>query len=94
MKTPAVLPTVNPAPKAGSALAELVLAPALATVSGKYFPSHARWREAPSSDASYDVDRARLLWEESVRMTKLTPEESPLLITESARHARTPADSR
>jgi light-dependent protochlorophyllide reductase len=88
-----VVPTINPAPKAGAALAELVLAPALASVSGKYFPSHTRWREAPSSDASYDVDRARLLWEESVRMTKLTPEESPLL-TASARHGRTPADFR
>ena len=88
-----VVPTINPAPKAGSALAELVLAPALETVSGKYFPSHARWREAPSSEASYDVAPARLLWDESVRMTKLTPEEAPLL-TESARHARRPADSR
>ncbi len=89
-----VVAGINPAPKAGAALARLVLEPALASVSGKYFPSHTRWREAPSSDASYDADRARVLWEESVRMTRLTPEESPLLVTESARHARTPADSR
>ena len=67
------VPTINPAPKAGAALAQLVLDPALASASGKYFPSHARWREAPSSDASYDAERARLLWEESVRMTGLTP---------------------
>ena len=87
------VPTINPAPKAGAALAQLVLDPALANASGKYFPSHARWREAPSSDASYDAERARLLWEESVRMTGLTPKESPLL-RESTRHARTPADSR
>ena len=87
------VPTINPAPKAGAALAQLVLDPALASASGKYFPSHARWREAPSSDASYDAERARLLWEESVRMTGLTPKESPLL-RESTRHARTPADSR
>jgi light-dependent protochlorophyllide reductase len=87
------VPTINPAPKAGAALARLVLDPALASTSGKYFPSHARWREAPSSDASYDAERARLLWEESVRMTGLTPKESPLL-RESTRHARTPADSR
>jgi light-dependent protochlorophyllide reductase len=73
------IPTINPAPKAGGALARLVLDPALAGSSGKYFPSHTRWQEAPSSDASYDVDRARLLWEESVRMSRLTPEESPLL---------------
>jgi NAD(P)-dependent dehydrogenase (short-subunit alcohol dehydrogenase family) len=69
---------INPAPKAGAALARLVVDPTLAGVSGKYFPSHTRWREAPSSDASYDRDRARALWEESVRMTRLTAEESPL----------------
>jgi NAD(P)-dependent dehydrogenase (short-subunit alcohol dehydrogenase family) len=73
-----VVPTVNPAPKAGRALARLVLDPAFARISGKYFPSHARWREAPSSDASYETDRARALWDESVRMTNLTAEESPL----------------
>ena len=70
---------INPAPKAGGALARLVTDPELAGVSGKYFPSHTRWRAAPSSDASYDVERARALWDESVRMTQLTPAESPLL---------------
>ena len=69
-----VLPTINPAPKAGAALAHLVLDPELAGVSGKYFPSHSRWREAPSSDASYDAGRAGELWEASVRMTGLTRE--------------------
>jgi len=70
---------INPAPKAGRALAQMVLDPGLTRVSGKYFPSHTRWREAPSSEASYDVERARALWEASVRMTHLMPEESPLL---------------
>ena len=74
-----VVAGINPAPKAGAALARLVLDPAIARVSGKYFPSHTRWREAPSSDASYDVARARALWEESVRMTRLLPGESPLI---------------
>jgi light-dependent protochlorophyllide reductase len=74
-----VVPTINPAGKSGNALARLVVDPALAQVSGKYFPSHTRWREAASSDASYDVDRARGLWDQSVRMTGLTPEESPLV---------------
>jgi len=74
-----VLPGINPADKAGAALARLVLDPALAGVSGKYFPSHTRWHEAPSSDASYDAALARTLWEESVRMTNLTAEDSPLL---------------
>ena len=75
----AVIPTINPAWKSGHALARLVRDPALTRVSGRYFPSHTRWRDAPSSDASYDVDRARLLWEESVRMSRLTSQESPLL---------------
>jgi NAD(P)-dependent dehydrogenase (short-subunit alcohol dehydrogenase family) len=74
-----VLPTVNPAPKSGRALAGLVLSPALATVTGKYFPSHARWHEAASSDASYDVARARALWEASVGMSRLGPGDSPLV---------------
>ena len=74
-----VVPTINPAEKSGSALARLVLDPLLAQTSGKYFPSHTRWREAGSSDASYDLDRARALWDESVRMTGLTPQESPLV---------------
>ena len=87
-----VVAGINPAPKAGGALAALVLDPALANVSGKYFPSHTRWREAPSSDASYDVDRAVLLWDESVRMSKLVPADSPL-VSDAARHAGTPADT-
>ena len=73
-----LIPEINPAPKSGAALAELVLDPALERVSGKYFPSHARWREAPSSDASYDAERARELWEASVRDDGLAPGESPL----------------
>jgi light-dependent protochlorophyllide reductase len=88
-----VVAGINPAPKAGAALARLVLDPALAGASGKYFPSHTRWAEAPSSDASYDTDRARELWDESVPMTRLTSVESPL-VTESGRRVRTPADSR
>jgi light-dependent protochlorophyllide reductase len=74
-----IVPTINPAPKAGGALARLVLDPALAPVSGRYFPSHARWHEAASSDASYDADRARALWDASVRMTGLAAHESPLM---------------
>jgi NAD(P)-dependent dehydrogenase (short-subunit alcohol dehydrogenase family) len=73
-----LVPTVNPAPKSGGALARLVLDPALARVSGKYFPSHSRWREARSSQDSYDLARARDLWEASVRMSGLGPGESPL----------------
>ncbi len=74
-----VLPGINPADKAGGALARMVLDPGLEHVSGKYFPSHTRWREAPSSPASYDIAQAHALWEESVRMTGLTGQESPLV---------------
>ena len=71
-------PTINPAPKSGAALARLVLDPALERSSGQYFPSHSRWQAAPSSELSYDAERARALWEASLRMTRLAPEESPL----------------
>ena len=73
-----LLPTINPAPKSGAALARLVLDPAFGSTTGRYFPSHTRWREAPSSDLSYDVARARSLWEESVRMAGLGAGESVL----------------
>jgi len=75
-----ILPSINPAPKAGAALARLVLDPTLASVTGRYFPSHSRWREAASSEASYDAARAAALWEESVRLAGLRPGESPLLL--------------
>jgi light-dependent protochlorophyllide reductase len=73
-----VVPGINPADKSGAALARLVLDPELERVSGKYFPSHTRWREDASSTASYDLERARELWDESTRMARLTREESPL----------------
>jgi NAD(P)-dependent dehydrogenase (short-subunit alcohol dehydrogenase family) len=71
-------PKINPADKAGSDLAEKVLDPRLERVSAKYYPSHSRWQEAPSSPASHDAAKARELWQASVRVTGLTPEESPL----------------
>lgn len=73
-----VLPMINPADKSGQALARMVQDPQLAA-SGKYFPSHTRWREARSSDDSYDEERARTLWEQSVRMTGLRLAESPVM---------------
>ncbi|HBZ69605.1 MAG TPA: hypothetical protein DEP35_07700 [Deltaproteobacteria bacterium] len=76
-----LVPAISTAQKSGRALARLVTDPALTRVSGKYFPSHSRWREAASSAASYDMERARALWEESVRMTRLMPEESVFLGT-------------
>jgi NAD(P)-dependent dehydrogenase (short-subunit alcohol dehydrogenase family) len=72
-------PTINPASKSGAALAQLSLDPTLERRSGLYFPSHSRWREAPSSDLSYDAGQAGELWEHSLRWTRLAPGESPLL---------------
>lgn len=69
---------INTPEGAGAALARVVSDPALEAVSGKYFPSHTRFEEARSSDASYEEARAASLWEESVRVTGLEPGESPL----------------
>jgi hypothetical protein len=55
-----------------------VLEPRLGAAGARYYPSHTRWYETPSSNQSYDVARARELWETSVRMTGLTAAESPL----------------
>ena len=72
------VPSISTARKSGGALAQLVLDPALAATSKQYFPSHTRWRQAPSSDASYDEEGARRLWDESARMSGLTAQDSPL----------------
>ncbi len=74
-----IVPAISTAEKSGRALARVTLDPALANVSGKYFPSHTRWQEARSSEASYDEERAQVLWDESVQMTGLTARESPLV---------------
>lgn len=73
-------PGISTATKSGSALARLVTDPSLADVTGRYYPSTARWQAAPSSDASYDVARAGALWEASTRMARLEPGETPLPI--------------
>ena len=73
-----LLPIASTAQRSGNALAELVLDPALRHQSGKYFPSHTRFREGRSSLASYELEPARTLWEASVRATQLAPGESPL----------------
>jgi len=74
------VPGISTAPKSGTALAQLVLDPRLGASGARYYPSHTRWYETPSSDQSYDATRAAELWEASVRMTGLRPGESPLLV--------------
>ncbi|MEE8556722.1 MAG: hypothetical protein V3T14_02435, partial [Myxococcota bacterium] len=70
---------VNTADDAGRALANLVLEPELERSSGKYFPSHTKFQQAPSSVESYDPEEARKLWETSVTLSGLSVGDSPLL---------------
>jgi light-dependent protochlorophyllide reductase len=70
---------ISTAEKSGAALADLVLDPRKASSGARYYPSHTRWCETPSSNQSYDVGRAGELWEASIAMTKLAPGESPLV---------------
>jgi hypothetical protein len=64
-------PSVSTLRKSGEALARMVIDPVLADTTGCYFPSHTHWEEARSSDESYDVERARALWDASSRMSGL-----------------------
>jgi len=64
-------PAVSTARRSGRDLARMVMDPALEKTTGKYFPSHTRWREAPSSTESYDRARAEALWDASLRMSRL-----------------------
>ena len=72
------VPGISTAEKSGSALAGLVLDPRRGASGARYYPSHTRWLETPSSDQSYDVGRARELWEASAHMIGLAAGESPL----------------
>lgn len=73
------VPGISTAEKSGAALARLVLDPRLGLPGARYYPSHTRWLETPSSEQSYDVARARELWEASVRLSGLGAGESPLV---------------
>jgi hypothetical protein len=56
---------VNSIERSGEALARLVVDPALATTTGKYFEG---LREIPSSRESYDTAKASELWETSAAL--------------------------
>jgi NAD(P)-dependent dehydrogenase (short-subunit alcohol dehydrogenase family) len=71
------IPGVNSTNKSGIDLARLVLDPGLEGVSSKYFVGH---RSVPSSKESYDEHKAAELWESSVTMVRLKPEETILRI--------------
>ena len=69
--------SINSAGKSGKALARLLLDPAVESVSGKYFSG---MLEIKSSQESYDRQKAIDLWETSMKLVKLTQEETPLSI--------------
>ena len=71
-----IIPGVNGANKSGNDLARLVLDPELEGVSGKYFVGR---KSVPSSKESYDERKAAELWESSVAMVHLKPDETILL---------------
>ena len=57
----------------GRALARMVTDPALERVSGRYFEIRT---EARSSEESYDLKKARQLWEASAELVRLVPDET------------------
>ena len=69
------IPGVNGIGKSGADLARLVLDPQLEGVSGQYFVGR---KSVPSSKDSYDERKAAELWESSVSMVHLKPEETIL----------------
>ncbi len=70
-----LMPGIKSKETSGKELARLVLDPALERVSGKYF---AGMEERPSSQESYDQQKAALLWEGSAELVKLQPTETIL----------------
>jgi len=68
-----VIPGVNSTSRSGADLARLVLDPGLRGVSGKYFVGR---KSVPSSKESYNERKAAELWESSVTMVRLKPEET------------------
>jgi light-dependent protochlorophyllide reductase len=71
------IPNVNSTNKSGADLARLALDPGLEGVSGKYFVGR---RSVSSSKDSYDERKAAELWDSSVTMVGLKPEETILRI--------------
>lgn len=69
------IPGVNGANKSGNDLARLALDPELEGVTGKYFVGR---KSVPSSKESYDQRKAAELWESSVSMVHLKPQDTIL----------------
>ena len=67
------IPNVNTMQQSGNALARLVQDPELTEVTGKYFSG---FKMMDSSTESYDRDKAKQLWDASIKLTQLQPEET------------------
>jgi NAD(P)-dependent dehydrogenase (short-subunit alcohol dehydrogenase family) len=76
---------MNNASDSGKALARLLLDPTLEAVSARYFSG---MKELPSSNESYDRQKALDLWRTSVDLVKLTQAETPLSIDQDTERGR------
>ncbi|MDF5718551.1 MAG: SDR family NAD(P)-dependent oxidoreductase [Rhizonema sp. NSF051] len=74
--SPSILEKARDSKTMGAALARLIVDPLLNKVTGKYFDG---LDEIQSSDESYDQQKAASLWEESVKLVNLSPEEAMFL---------------
>lgn len=68
-------PKADSAIKSGESLSKLVLDPDFSGISGKYFKGT---KEVNSSELSYDKKNRTDLWNTSVKLTRLTPDETLL----------------
>ena len=59
--------------QSGNALARLVEDPELTNITGKYFSG---FKMMNSSTESYDTQKAEQLWDASIKLTQLQPEET------------------
>lgn len=66
------IPKVNTMEDSGQALARLVVDPKLENTTGKYFSG---LQMIDSAVESYDEEKAKQLWDASVKLTRLQPEE-------------------
>lgn len=66
--------------RSGGHLARLAADPAFGALTGRYFEVRGKNRllDAPSSDLSYDEEKARDLWQVSAVLAGMTPEEAAL----------------
>lgn len=68
-----LIPNINTMKQSGEALARLITDPELANVTGKYFSG---FKKIDSASESYDEAKAQQLWDASVELTQLKPEET------------------